>query len=161
MRARWDAQKGMDIKMKKSYLTVSIAFLAAGAVLLCVALLTDSVLDSLLFGFASSMTAVGVANICRYFYWSAPKNAERYGEKLAKEKIEIQDELKSKLRDRAGRYTYLLGLVTICVSIMVFSILGKLEAVGGSRILVLYLGGYLVFQIAAWNVIYRRLLRKY
>lgn len=147
--------------MKKSYLIESIVFLAVGAVLLCTALLTDSVLDSLLFGFASAMIAVGIANICRYFYWSAPKNAERYREKLAKEKIEIQDELKSRLRDRAGRYTYLLGLVTICVSIMVFSILGKLEAVSGSRTMVLYLGGYLVLQTAAWNVIYCRLLRKY
>lgn len=147
--------------MKKGYLMESIAFLAGGAVLLCVVLLTNSVLDSLLLGFASGMTAVGIANICRYFYWSAPKNAERYREKLAKEKIEIQDELKSKLRDRAGRYTYLLGLVTICISMMVFSILGKLEAVSGSRTIVLYLGGYLVFQISAWKVIYRRLLRKY
>lgn len=147
--------------MKKSYLIESVVFLVGGVVLMIVALLTDSVLDSLLFGFASGAICVGIADICRYFYWSAPKNVERYRERLANEKIEMHDELKVKLRDRSGRYAYVLGLVIISVSMMVFSILGKLEIVSDSRILVLYLGGYLVFQIAAGSAIYRRLLRKY
>lgn len=39
--------------MKKSNLLVSIIFMLGGAVLLCAALLTDSILDSLLIGFAA------------------------------------------------------------------------------------------------------------
>ena len=147
--------------MKKSYLVESMVFLFGGLFLLGVALLTDSVLDSLLFGFASGAICVVIADICRYFYWKAPANAGRYQERLAKESIELHDELKVKLRDRSGRYTYVLGLGVTCISIVVFSVLGKLEVVGNSRMIVLYLGGYLVFQGVTGNVIYRHLLKKY
>lgn len=147
--------------MKKSYLVESIAFLLGGLVLLGVALLTDSVLDSLLFGFASGAACVGIVDICRYFYWKAPANAERYQERLTRERIELHDELKVKLRDRSGRYAYILGLIVICISIVVFSVLGKLEVIGDSRVIVLYLGGYLVFQGFMGSVIYRHLLKRY
>lgn len=147
--------------MKKGYLIEGVVFLIGGLILLGVALLTDTVLDSLLFGFASGAACAGLVGICRYFYWKAPANAGKYQEKLAEEKIELQDELKVKLRDRSGRYAYVLGLAVISASMAVFSILGKLEIVGGSRVIVLYLGGYLVFQIVAGNMIYRHLLKKY
>lgn len=147
--------------MKKGYLIESIVFLLGGAILLAAALLTDTVLDSLLVGFASGAICAGMVNICRYFYWKAPRNAGRYQERLEAEKIEMHDELKVKLRDRSGRYAYVLGLGVICISIVVFSILGQMELIGNSRLIVLYLGGYLVFQIAVWNVIYRRMLKKY
>jgi len=147
--------------MKKGYLIESIAFLSGGAIFLAAALLTDTVLDSLLIGFASGAICVGIVNICRYFYWKAPANAGRYQERLAKERIEMHDELKEKLRDRSGRCAYVMGLAVICISIMVFSILGKLEIVGNSRLIVLYLGGYLIFQTVIGRVIYRCLLKKY
>lgn len=147
--------------MKKSYLIEGLVFLLGGLILLGVALFADTALDSLLFGFASGAVCAGWVSICRYFYWKAPANAGKYQEKLAQEKIELQDELKVKLRDRSGRYAYVLGLVVISASMAVFSILGKLEIVGGSRVIVLYLGGYLVFQIVAGNMIYRHLLKKY
>lgn len=147
--------------MKKSYLVESMAFLFGGLVLLGVALLTESVLDSLLFGFASGAMCVGIVDICRYFYWKAPANAERYQERLTRERIELHDELKVKLRDKSGRYAYVLGLAVICISIVVFSVLGQLEIVGNSRMIVLYLGGYLVFQGVIWSVIYHHLIKKY
>lgn len=147
--------------MKKSYLIEGLVFLLGGLILLGVALFADTALDSLLFGFASGAVCAGMVSICRYFYWKAPANAGKYQEKLAQEKIELQDELKVKLRDRSGRYAYVLGLVVISASMAVFSILGKLEIVGGSRVIVLYLGGYLVFQIVAGSMIYRHLLKKY
>lgn len=147
--------------MKKGYLIESMVFLFGGLILLCMALLTDTVLESLLFGSASGAICVGMAGICRYFYWKAPANAGRYQERLEKESIELHDELKARLRDRSGRYAYVLGLVVVSFSMMVFSILGKLEVVGDSRIIVLYLGGYLVFQVVIGSVIYRHLLKKY
>lgn len=147
--------------MKKSYLVESMTFLFGGLVLLAIALLTDNVLDSLLIGFASGAICVGIAGICRYFYWKVPENAGRYQEKLERERIEMHDELKAKLRDRSGRYAYVLGLGVICISIVIFSILGKLEVISNSRLMVLYLGGYLVFQGVLGSVIYRHLLKKY
>jgi len=147
--------------MKKSNLLEGILFLLGGAILLCVALLTNCVLDSLLIGFAAGAICSGIVMICKYFYWVAPENQERYQEKLEKEKIELHDELKTKLRDRSGRYAYAIGLVTVSVSIILFSILGKLEVIGNSRLIVLYLGGYLVFQIAIGIILFKQLQKKY
>ena len=83
--------------MKKGNLLEGILFVLAGIILLGVALLTDSVLDSLLIGFAAATISPGIVMICKYFYWSTSKNKERYQEKIENEKIEFHDELKSKL----------------------------------------------------------------
>ena len=99
--------------------------------------------------------------IVRYFYWSRPQNRQRYQEKRERERIEQHDERKEKLRDRAGRYAYALGLVVISLSILVFSALGALGIVEQYRMIVLFLGGYLIFQFAAGEAIYRKLLKKY
>lgn len=147
--------------MKKSNLLEGIMFILGGTILLCVALLTDSVLDSLLIALAVGAICSGIVMTCRYFYWIAPKNRERYQEKIANEKIELHDELKTKLRDRSGRYAYAIGLMTVSVSMIIFSILGELEIIDNSRLIVLYLGGYLVFQIAIGIIIFKQLLKKY
>lgn len=147
--------------MKKGYFIESILFLLGGAVLLSAALLTDSALDSLLFGFASGAICVGITGICKYFYWNMPQNKARYQEKMENEKIEMHDELKVKLRDKSGRYAYSLGLLVISISIIAFSISGKLGIVDNARTFVLFLSAYLVFQIAIGIVIFRHLLKKY
>lgn len=147
--------------MKKSNLLEGIIFLLGGVILLCAALLTDSVLDSLLIGFAAAAICSGIVMTCNYFYWTAPKNKERYQEKLVNERIELHDELKTKLRDRSGRYAYVIGLITVSVSIIIFSILGQLEIIDNSRFIVLYLGVYLAFQIVIGIIIFKQLLRKY
>lgn len=147
--------------MRKGNLVTGILYLFAGALLLIAALLTDSKLDSLLFGFAGAGIAPGMMMICQYFYWHRPENQGRYQEKMEHEAIELHDELKEKLRDQSGRYAYVLGLAVICISIVLFSILGTLELIPHARLIVLYLGGYLVFQIVAGHVIFRYLLKKY
>lgn len=86
---------------------------------------------------------------------------KRYKEKLENEKIEQHDELKVKLRDRAGRYAYELSLVIVSISIVVFAILGQFEIIDNSRMIVLYLGALFIFQIIIINVIFNHLLKKY
>ena len=80
---------------------------------------------------------------------------------LKHERIEIQDELKSRLRDRSGRCAYQWGLLVISVSMVAFSILGALDVIPESRLIVLYLGAYLVFQIVMGIAVFRRLLKRY
>lgn len=147
--------------MKKSNLFSGMLFLLAGAVLVCAARLSESVLSGLLISFGAACIFSGMVTTCKYFYWSAPKNKERYQEKIENEKIELHDELKTKLRDRSGRYAYVIGLATISVSIVIFAILGKLEIIGGSRIIVLFLGSYLLFQIIVGIAIFAFLLKEY
>lgn len=147
--------------MRKNNLKIGAVYSLIGAVLLAIGLLTGYRLSGLIFGFGFAMTLSGISMVCRYFYWNTEKNRERYAEKLAKEEIEIHDELKTKIRDRAGRYTYLLGLGAVSLSILVFGSLNQLEMAVSARVIVLYLGGYIFFQIFAFNIIYYQLLKKY
>lgn len=146
--------------MKKSNFIVGMFYIIAGLICLLTAIYTESRLGSLLFGFAGAGLGPGILMICQYFYWSSPKHKERYQERLENERIEQHDELKVQLRDKSGRYTYILGLLTISISMVVFSILGSLEIMD-ARIILIYLGGYLLFQILAGIAIFNRLLKKY
>lgn len=147
--------------MKKSNLITGISYVAIGVIFLLLALTFESNLDSIFFGFAGAGIVPGIIMVSKYVYWNKPANRERYQEKIESEKIELYDELKVKLRDRSGRYAYGIGLITVCVSIAVFFILDKLQILNNTRIIVLYLGAYLISQIIIGIVIYRRLLKKY
>lgn len=147
--------------MKKSNVIVGLLYVLVGAACLVAALLTETKLDGILWGFAGAAIMPGIAMICRYFYWSAPENKERYAECLENERIELHDELKTKIRDRAGRHAYNLGLLIVSCSILVFGILGALELIESARLIVLYLSGYLAFQVIAGIVIFNRIIKQY
>lgn len=147
--------------MKKRYLWQGLGFLAGGLVCLLLALTLDTPLGSLLCGFAGALIAPGAAQVLRYWKWSRPENAAAYREKLELERIELRDERKELLRNKAGRYAYALGLALCSAAIVVFSILGQLGAVAEYRLIVLFLGAFLVVQIASGIWIYQALERKY
>lgn len=147
--------------MKKSNLIVGTLYILAGILFLLTALFTDTRLESLLAGFAGAGIGPGIIMVCQYFYWSSPKNQERYQKRLEKEQIELHDELKEKIRDKSGRYAYILGILITSVSIMIFSILGQLELIPNPKIFIFYLFGYFILQLIAGQIIYRRLMKKY
>lgn len=147
--------------MKTSNLTAGLAYSAAGLVFLLLALLTaEGPLTSLLYGLAGAGIGPGAVMIVRHFYWSRPGYRERYQERLEEERIELRDERNTALRDRSGRYAYVLGLVVTCLAILIFHVLGALRVLSGTRVIVLYLGAYLLFQYVAGVVIYRRLSKR-
>ena len=148
-------------EMKKSNLITGILYVLFGVVCLIVALLIETKLEGILWGFAGAGIFPGIMMICKYFYWSSPKNKEQYEERLENDRIEQHDELKTKIRDRAGRYAYGIGLVVICFSILVFSILGASEVIDNARMIILYLSGYLMFQIITGIIIFNKLMKKY
>ena len=148
-------------KKKKGNLITGILYVLFGVVCVIVALLVETKLEGILWGFAGAGIFPGLMMIFKYFYWSSPKNRVRYEERLENERIEIHDELKTKVRNEAGRYTYSLGILVICFSILAFGILGALEIIDNTRMIVLYLSGYLLFQIIAGIVIFNKLMKKY
>ena len=77
------------------------------------------------------------------------------------EDINLHDELNEKLRDKSGRIAYNIGLLIICISEIVFSILGKTGVITDHKIIVLYLFSLFVFQIVIGKVVYHQLRRKY
>ncbi len=147
--------------MKKSNLIVGMLYVLFGVTCLIVALLIETKLEGILWGFVGAGIFPGMMMICKYFYWSSPKNKDRYEERLENERIEMHDELKTKIRDKAGRYTYTLGMIILSFSILVFSILGALEVIENARMIVIYLSGYLLFQFIAGIVIFNKLMKRY
>lgn len=90
------SMKGV-VKMKKSNLLTGILLTLIGIFFLLMVLFTTSKLDGLLFGLTGACIGPGILMIFKYYYWSSPKNKERYREKINAEKIEQHDELKEKL----------------------------------------------------------------
>ena len=147
--------------MKKSYLSKGIVCVLVGICFVLAAVFTESAIDGLLWGFAGGALGPGIGWIIQHFYWSAPKNQERYREIREQEDINLYDELNEKLRDKSGRIAYNIGLLIICISVIVFAILGKAGIITDHKVIVLYLFGLFVFQIVIGIVAYRQLRRKY
>ena len=77
------------------------------------------------------------------------------------EDINLHDELNEQLRDKSGGIAYNIGLLIICISEIVFSILGKTGVIKDHKIIVMYLFGFFVFQIVIGIVVYHRLRKMY
>ena len=147
--------------MKKSNLYKGIVFVFVGICFVLAAVFTESAFDGLLWGFGGCALGPGIGKIIQFFYWSAPKNEERFREILEQKDISIHDELNEKLRDKSGRIAYLIGLIIICISEVIFSILGKMGIITDHKIIVLYLFGLFVFQLLIGFIVYHQVRKKY
>lgn len=149
--------------MKKRDLWTGVGFAAVGICFLLGALLFDTALDSLFCGFAGAFAVPGIVQIVKYIKWTRPENAPIYHERLEQEQIDLRDERKMMLRDRAGRYAYALGMLLLAGAIVMFSILEILGVVSETtgHLMVFFLAAYLLFQYIAGAVIYRLLARRY
>lgn len=148
--------------MKKSDLWTGIVMIAAGLACLA-AVFLDTVLSSLFAGLFGAFTAPGLMQVYKYRKYTDPKYREEYRARLEQEQIDLRDERKSMLRDRSGRYAYILGLLAAAVAMLVFSMLDAFGVVGEetARLMVFFLAGYAVFQLVAGWVIYQLLEKRY
>ena len=147
--------------MKKGYLIRGMVPVLLGAAFIAAAVYTESPVDGLLWGLGGAGLAPGLVMILRYFYWSAPGNESRFKEMQERNDIERRDELNEKLRDKSGRIAYLAGLLILCVSEVVFTVLGKTGVIADHRIFVSYLFGLLVLQILIGMAAFHLLRKKY
>ena len=100
-------------------------------------------MSGVFYGLTAALGVGGFVSIAQYFYWK--RHNEKYEEKLEIERIEQQDELKQKLRDKSGRYAYLIGMSITALSIMAYSLLGVLNIMD-TEYIVIYLSIYLISQ---------------
>lgn len=112
--------------MKKNNLYIGLLYMALGAVCLAFALSTENSLGSSLFGFSGAGLIGGLSLIWRYFYWSSPKRKDVYEARSEEDQINLKDEFKESLRNRSGRIAYIITLLVITLSIVVFSVIGSL-----------------------------------
>ncbi len=149
--------------MKKSYLWSGLGMIAGGILFLLAALLLETPLDSLFCGFFGAFTGPGVIQVYKYVRWTKLETPDSYQRHLEEEQIELRDERKSMLRDRSGRYAYILGLLAVALALLVFSVLDAFGVVeeDTASLMILFLAGYAVFQLVAGWVIYRWLEKRY
>lgn len=147
--------------MKKSNFTEGIIGVIIGIVCLLTVLLFDTKLEGTLTSFAIYALIFSVRAINKYLYWNKPENKERGREILENEKIEMQDELNVKIKDKSGRYAYTFSINFISVSIIIFHILGEFELIDNARMIILYLGGFLVLQVIVERVVFNHISKKY
>lgn len=149
--------------MKKRDLWIGLGMIAAGILCLMAALSWATLLGGLFFGLCGAFTVPGIAQVCKYIKWTSPKNAPIYRERLEREQIELRDERKSMLRDKSGRYAYILGLLTLSAAIVVLYFLEAFGVLGWqeTRLAILLLAAYILFQAIAGIVIYRVLEKRY
>lgn len=147
--------------MKKNNFIIGLVYLIIGIACLVFILLFETKLNRILSGFASTGIVFGAVMLWKYYYWTRPENKDKYKEKIQNENIELKDERKERLRDKSGRYAYILGLIVLSISSVAFSILGSLEIIDNSDLIVIYLGGLSVFQYIIGIIIYRHLSKKY
>ena len=144
--------------MKKSNLIYGLMYSILAGISFYAAIVFDNKMSGIFYGMAGAFGGSGIMIIIRYFYWQ--RNKEKYQEKLEIEEIEQQDELKQKLRDKAGKYTYWIGMLIIALSIMVYSVLGVLNIMD-TEYIVMYLGVYLISQVFIGVIVFNYLLKKY
>lgn len=149
--------------MKKRDLWIGVGMIAGGVLCLLGALSWATPLGGLLFGLCGALTVPGVAQVRKYVKWTSPQNAPVYRERLEREQIDLRDERKSMLRDKSGRYAYILGLFTLAAAIFVFYLLEAFGMIGWreTRPIILFLGCYILFQAIAGMAIYRLLEKRY
>ena len=149
--------------MKKKELWFGLGMIAGGILFLLAALLLETPLDSLFCGFFGAFTGPGVMQVYKYVKWTKLETADSYQRHLEEEQIELRDERKSMLRDRSGRYAYVLGMLLACAALVAFSILGKLGVVpeAAAELLVYFLAAFLLVEFAAGILIYKRLEKRY
>lgn len=149
--------------MKKSNFYSGLISTVLGAALVVLGILRNAQLSGLMCGLGGALLGPGLVQLWKYRKWTRPENAETYRKRLEQEQIDLRDERKNMLRDKAGRYAYVLGLMLSAVSILIFYLLEDLDVVDAftARLIVAYLGAYLLVQYAAGLLIYRRLSAKY
>lgn len=147
--------------MKRSNFWSGLAFLLLGIGFLALEYFWPTPLGSLMWGFGGGCIGCGVATLAKYWKWSRPTNTAVYQEKLEQEQIELKDERKAMLRNRAGHSAYGLFMILCPLSIIVFSILGKFGLIENPRVIILFLAAFWLLEYAAGIFFYRRLSAKY
>ena len=145
--------------MKRSNIIYGLTCIILSGISLYIAIIFDAnKMSGVFYGLTGALGVGGIVSIAQYFYWK--RHNEKYEEKLEIERIEQQDELKQKLRDKSGRYAYLFGMFITALSIMAYSLLGVLNIMD-TEYIVIYLSIYLISQLFIGKIVFNYLLRKY
>ncbi|MEG0240335.1 hypothetical protein [Anaerorhabdus sp.] len=147
--------------MKKSILFTGVVYTLVGCVFLFCGIVLNTKINSILWGLAGAGIGPGVFLICKYLYWSQPKNTAKYVDKMENEEIEQHDERKEMLRNKTGRVMAFVNLAMTSLALIVFSILNEMEVIIYAKPMVIACAIYFNVQICLQIVIFKALEKKY
>jgi len=148
--------------MKKSTLLSGIIALVIGIAALMAAIhQTDNNISGILFGLTGCGLGLGIGTIINYTYWSTGKNRKRYEELLERKKIEVNDELNQKIRDKAGRITESIGLAIIISLIITLTLFEALGFMASGYLTVVILSFYLLIRLVIYAVVFNSVRKEY
>lgn len=110
--------------------------------------------STLLFAMGVGLAVNSIVNLLRYYYNTRPENIEAYQEKLHRQSIDLKDERKVQLRNRAGYLTWMI-VMTGC---FIGSFVAALFQAGSMIVGILAVAA--VGQYILATVIYKHLCKK-
>ena len=146
--------------MKKRNLITGIIYLAVGMICLLLTIFLETKLESMLIFLSAFGIIGGIRLLNDWRYWNKPENRERCREYAELEQMEQHDEMKTMLRDKAGRCAHTVSMYASGGIAVLLTVLDKLEIVDAAPI-ILVLTASMCFQMAAEAIAYRVLSDKY
>ena len=140
--------------MKKNMLYVGIIYFICGILLVLLATFTEFSFEAFIWGLSGAALGPGVCMILQYMYWSKPERAVDYEEKIKNQRIEMNDERRIMLRDKAGRITNQIMSYALVAIIFVVSVLTVFSVMVISRWVLIGLGLLLLFQFICGVFLY-------
>ena len=110
--------------------------------------------STLIFACGVGMTASSVMQFLRFYHNTRPENIEAYEEKLRRQSINLKDERKIQLRNRAGYLTWFIVMAGCFVGSFVAAVVHAGSMVVG------ILAGAAIAQYIIATIIYKYLCRK-
>ncbi|MGI5957912.1 MAG: hypothetical protein ACOX60_00655 [Massiliimalia sp.] len=123
-----------------------IVYVGFGIVLVLLSILADAVWSDLCLCVAGVMIGFGI----KTYFWP---NSREDNPKENDSDSQSQKQETESLKHQSARHAYILGLCVVSISIILLSMFRRWGWIEGEFLLEWYLGGYLVFQIAAEAII--------
>ncbi|MDY3082176.1 MAG: hypothetical protein SOR54_02700 [Clostridioides difficile] len=146
--------------MKKNMLYLGIVYFICGILLVLWATFTEFSFEAFIWGLSGAALGPGVCMILQYMYWSKPERALDYEEKIKNQRIEMNDERRIMLRDKAGRITNQIMSYVLVILIFIVSILSVFSVMVISKWVLVVLGLLILFQFICSVVVYNKLDKK-
>ncbi|AXU27103.1 TPA: hypothetical protein ACKONR_003300 [Clostridioides difficile] len=146
--------------MKKNMLYLGIVYFICGILLVLLATFTEFSFEAFIWGLSGAALGPGVCMILQYMYWSKPERAVDYEEKIKNQRIEMNDERRIMLRDKAGRITNQIMSYVLVILIFIVSILSVFSVMVISKWVLVVLGLLILFQFICVVVVYNKLDKK-
>ena len=141
--------------MKNTNKIILAGYIIIGIALVCIgAAIQTDYYSSIIFAMGITLVFSSVLQLVRYYRNTRPENAEEYREKLRQQEINLKDERKIQLRNRAG---YLTWAITMVVCFCASFIATLLRA---GTLIVCILAGAAIAEYVIATILYKYLCKK-